>query len=122
MPIMLPHELSLAKAGRTTWPNAAAVEAGCRPTKSQGGTFTITNMGVFGSYGGLPILNQPQSGILGLGAIQKRPAVVDDEIAIRQMVLMSLGIDHRLVDGALGGQFLERVRHYLENFETWVLA
>ena len=92
------------------------------PDEPQGGTFTVTNMGVFGSYGGLPILNQPQSAILGLGAIQKRPAVVDDEIVIRQMVLMSVGIDHRLVDGALGGQFLERIRHYLENFETWILA
>jgi len=93
-----------------------------RPDEPQGGTFTVTNMGVFGSYGGLPIINQPQVGILGLGAIQKRPAVVDDEIVIRNMVMMSVGIDHRLVDGALGGQFLERVREYLENFETWILA
>ncbi len=116
---MLPlHELArqvndLAARGRT---------GDLAPDEPQGGTFTVTNMGVFGSYGGLPILNQPQSAILGLGAIQKRPAVVDDEIVIRQMVLMSVGIDHRLVDGALGGQFLERIRHYLENFETWILA
>ena len=116
---MLPlHELArqvndLAARGRT---------GDLTPDEPQGGTFTVTNMGVFGSYGGLPILNQPQSAILGLGAIQKRPAVVDDEIVIRQMVLMSVGIDHRLVDGALGGQFLERIRHYLENFETWILA
>jgi len=79
-------------------------------------------MGVFGSYGGLPIINQPQVGILGLGAIGKRPVVRDDQIVIRQMVFLSVGIDHRLVDGALGGQFLERIRHYLENFETWILA
>ena len=93
-----------------------------RPDEPQGGTFTVTNMGVFGSLGGLPIINQPQVGIVGLGAIQKKPVVVDDEIVIRSMVLMSIGIDHRLVDGALGGQFLERIRWYLENFETWVLA
>jgi 2-oxoglutarate dehydrogenase E2 component (dihydrolipoamide succinyltransferase) len=78
-------------------------------------------MGVFGSYGGLPIINQPQVAILGIGAIEKRPAVVDDEIVIRHKVFLSVGIDHRLVDGALGGQFLERIRHYLEKFETWIL-
>ncbi|MHC4973903.1 MAG: dihydrolipoamide acetyltransferase family protein [Planctomycetota bacterium] len=92
------------------------------PEEPQGGTFTITNMGVFGSYGGLPIIAQPQVAILGLGAIEKRPAVVDDEICIRHKMFMSVGIDHRLVDGALGGQFLERIRHYLENFEAWILA
>jgi len=92
------------------------------PEEPQGGTFTITNMGVFGSYGGLPIIAQPQVAILGLGAIEKRPAVVDDQICIRHKVFMSVGIDHRLVDGALGGQFLERIRHYLENFEAWILA
>jgi pyruvate dehydrogenase complex dihydrolipoamide acetyltransferase long form len=93
-----------------------------QPEEPQGGTFTVTNMGVFGSYGGLPIINQPQVAILGLGAIEKRPAVVDDEIRIRHKMFMSVGIDHRLVDGALGGQFLERIRHYLENFEAWILA
>jgi 2-oxoglutarate dehydrogenase E2 component (dihydrolipoamide succinyltransferase) len=98
-----------------------AREGKLKPEEPQGGTFTVTNMGVFGSYGGLPIINQPQVAILGLGAIEKRPAVVDDEIVIRHKVFMSVGIDHRLVDGALGGQFLERIRHYLENFETWVL-
>jgi len=88
----------------------------------QGGTFTVTNMGVFGSYGGLPIINQPQVAILGLGAIQKRPAVVDGELAVRDQVFLSVGIDHRLVDGALGGQFLERIRYYLENVDSWLLA
>ena len=92
------------------------------PEEPQGGTFTVTNMGVFGSYGGLPIINQPQVGILGLGAIQRKPAVVDDEIVIRNQVFLSIGIDHRLVDGALGGQFLERIRHYLENLPAWLLA
>jgi 2-oxoglutarate dehydrogenase E2 component (dihydrolipoamide succinyltransferase) len=93
-----------------------------RPDEPQGGTFTVTNMGVFGSYGGLPIINQPQVGILGLGAIQKKPAVVNDEICIRSQVMISIGIDHRLVDGALGGQFLERIRWYLENVDSWLLA
>jgi pyruvate/2-oxoglutarate dehydrogenase complex dihydrolipoamide acyltransferase (E2) component len=96
-------------------------EGKLRPEEPQGGTFTVTNMGVFGSYGGLPIINQPQVAILGVGAIEKRPAVVNDEIVIRQKVFLSIGIDHRLVDGALGGQFLERIRHYLENFETWIM-
>ncbi|HEX5135839.1 MAG TPA: dihydrolipoamide acetyltransferase family protein [Planctomycetota bacterium] len=98
-----------------------AREGKLRPDEPQGGTFTVTNMGVFGSYGGLPIINQPQVAILGVGAIEKRPAVVDDEIVIRHKVFLSVGVDHRLVDGALGGQFLERIRHYLENFETWIL-
>jgi len=92
-----------------------------KPDEPQGGTFTVTNMGVFGSLGGLPIINQPQVGILGLGAIAKKPVVRDGEIVARDMVMLSVGIDHRLVDGALGGQFLERIRHYLENFEEWVL-
>jgi 2-oxoglutarate dehydrogenase E2 component (dihydrolipoamide succinyltransferase) len=92
------------------------------PEEPMGGTFTVTNMGVFGSLGGLPIINQPQVGILGLGAIQKKPVVHNDEVVARHTVLMSVGIDHRLVDGALGGQFLERIRYYLENFETWVIA
>jgi len=98
-----------------------AREGKLKPDEPQGGTFTVTNMGVFGSYGGLPIIAQPQVAILGVGAIEKRPAVVDDEIVIRHKVFLSVGVDHRLVDGALGGQFLERIRHYLENFETWIL-
>jgi 2-oxoglutarate dehydrogenase E2 component (dihydrolipoamide succinyltransferase) len=92
------------------------------PEEPQGGTFTVTNMGVFGSYGGLPIIHQPQVAILGVGAIAKRPAVVDDAIAIRHTVFLSVGIDHRLVDGALGGQFLERIRWYLENLDAWLLS
>lgn len=101
---------------------AARARAGqLRPDEPQGGTFTVTNMGVFGSYGGFPIINQPQVAILGVGAIEKRPAVVDDEIVIRHKVFLSIGIDHRLVDGALGGQFLERIRHYLENVDSWLL-
>jgi len=92
-----------------------------KPDEPMGGTFTITNMGVFGSLGGLPVINQPQVGILGLGAIQQKAVVRDGEIVARDMVMISVGIDHRLVDGALGGQFLERIRYYLENFEEWDL-
>jgi 2-oxoglutarate dehydrogenase E2 component (dihydrolipoamide succinyltransferase) len=115
--------LPLREIARQVNDLAARGRAGqLQPEEPQGGTFTITNMGVFGSYGGLPIIAQPQVAILGLGAIEKRPAVVNDEICIRHKVFMSVGIDHRLVDGALGGQFLERIRHYLENFEAWILA
>jgi len=107
------HQVNdLARRGR---------EGALRPDEPQGGTFTITNMGVFGSLGGLPILNQPQVGILGVGAIRKAPAVVDGQLAVRDLVFLSLGFDHRLVDGALGGRFLERVREHLENFEAWLL-
>ena len=84
-----------------------------------GSTFTITNFGVFGVTVGTPIINQPNVGILGVGAIKKQPVVVEspqgDAIAIRSMMMLSLGFDHRLIDGASGAKFLERVRHYLEN-------
>jgi len=115
--------LPLREIARQVNDLAARARAGqLKPDEPQGGTFTVTNMGVFGSYGGLPIINQPQVGILGVGAIQKRPVVRGDEIVAREMVFLSVGIDHRLVDGALGGQFLERIRWYLENFESWILA
>jgi len=116
-------QLPLREIARQVNDLAARGRAGqLAPDEPQGGTFTVTNMGVFGSYGGLPIINQPQVAILGLGAIAKQPAVVDDEIVIRQKVMLSVGIDHRLVDGALGGQFLERIRWYLENVDAWQLA
>ncbi len=84
----------------------------------QDGTFSITNMGSFGSLMGLPIINQPQVAILGVGTIQKRPVVINDAIAIRSMMYISLSFDHRIVDGALAGQFLEKVAANLTNFET----
>jgi len=71
------------------------------PDDVQGGTFTITNPGVFGSLFGTPIINQPQVAILGVGAIEKRPVVIDDAIAIRPMCYLSLSFDHRLIDGAV---------------------
>ncbi|MBD3274090.1 MAG: 2-oxo acid dehydrogenase subunit E2 [Candidatus Marinimicrobia bacterium] len=86
------------------------------PDEVQNGTFTITNPGIFGNLYGLPIINQPQVAILGVGAIKKRPVVINDAIAIRHMMYLSLSYDHRIVDGAMGGQFLERIVQYLEEF------
>lgn len=88
-----------------------------RPDEVAGGTFTVTNMGSFGNLFGIPIINQPQSGILGVGAIVKRPVVVGDAIAIRDIMYLSLSYDHRHIDGKLGGLFIQRVRYYLENFD-----
>jgi 2-oxoglutarate dehydrogenase E2 component (dihydrolipoamide succinyltransferase) len=89
-----------------------------KPDEVQGGTFTITNMGGFGTLYGIPIISQPQVAILGIGAIQKRPVVVGDSaIGIRDMVYLSLSFDHRLVDGAMAGQFLARLKWELENLE-----
>jgi 2-oxoglutarate dehydrogenase E2 component (dihydrolipoamide succinyltransferase) len=91
------------------------------PDDVQNGTFSITNPGIFGNLFGTPIINQPQVAILGIGAIKKRPVVIEndgvDSIAIRSMMFLSLSYDHRLVDGALGGMFLQRVVQYLENFD-----
>jgi 2-oxoglutarate dehydrogenase E2 component (dihydrolipoamide succinyltransferase) len=88
-----------------------------KPEDVQGGTFTITNPGVFGAQFGMPIINQPQMAILGVGAIEKRAVVVDDAIGIRPMGYLTLGYDHRLIDGATADQFLSRVKDLLENFD-----
>lgn len=92
-----------------------------KPAEIQDGTFTMTNVGTFGNVMGTPIINQPQVAILAVGAIRKKPAVVETEygdlIAVRQMMFMSLSYDHRVVDGALGGSFLRRVGDYLEAFD-----
>ncbi|MES2064967.1 MAG: dihydrolipoamide acetyltransferase family protein [Bacteroidota bacterium] len=93
-----------------------------QPDDVRDGTFTITNVGSFGNVMGTPIINQPQVAILAVGAIKKKPAVIEtpkgDAIAIRHMMFLSLSYDHRVVDGALGGQFVSRVAHYLENWDT----
>lgn len=92
-----------------------------RPDEIQGGTLTITNLGAFGNLSGTPIINQPEVAILALGAIKKRPAVIEtpegDYIGIRHIMIISLSYDHRVVDGALGGLFLKQVADYLENFD-----
>jgi 2-oxoglutarate dehydrogenase E2 component (dihydrolipoamide succinyltransferase)/2-oxoisovalerate dehydrogenase E2 component (dihydrolipoyl transacylase) len=84
------------------------------PEEVQGGTFTITNHGGFGSLFSTPIIHQPQIAILGIGAIQKRAVVVDDAIAIRTMGYLSLSFDHRVIDGATADRFMAKVKHYLE--------
>ena len=88
-----------------------------QPLDVQDGTFSITNIGTFGNLFGTPIINQPQVAILGAGAIKKRPVVVDDMIAIRSMMYISLTYDHRIIDGLYGGSFLQRIVQQLENFE-----
>jgi 2-oxoglutarate dehydrogenase E2 component (dihydrolipoamide succinyltransferase) len=89
-----------------------------KPDEVHGGTFTITNPGQFGSQFGMPIINQPQVAILGVGTIEKRPVVVDDAIAIRTMAYLTLGYDHRLVDGATGDHFMAEVKQQIENFDV----
>ena len=88
-----------------------------KPEEVQGGTFTITNPGVFGALFGMPIINQPQVAILGVGNVEKRPVVIDDAIAIRPMAYLSLGYDHRIIDGAVADQFMSRVKKTLENWD-----
>ena len=88
-----------------------------KPEEVHGGTFTITNPGQFGAQFGMPIINQPQVAILGVGTIEKRPVVVEDAIAIRTMAYLTLGYDHRLVDGAAADQFMSDVKKGIENFD-----
>ncbi len=92
------------------------------PEDISGSTFTITNLGAFGSTTGTPIINQPEVAILAIGAIKKKPAVIEtpqgDTIGIRQIMVLSLSYDHRVVDGGLGGMFLKRIAENLENFDT----
>ena len=87
-----------------------------QPDEVQGATFSITNPGPFGSILSVPIINTPNTAILAFDAIEKRPVVIDDAIAIRHMVYISMSWDHRVIDGALASQFLARVK---ENLETW---
>ena len=97
-----------------------------KPDEVQGGTFTITNPGVFGAKFGMPIINQPQVAILGVGGIVKKPVVVTDadgadSIAIRSMMHLSIGYDHRIIDGAVADQFMADVKKYLENWNEEIL-
>jgi 2-oxoglutarate dehydrogenase E2 component (dihydrolipoamide succinyltransferase) len=85
-----------------------------KPDEVTGGTFTITNPGVFGALLGTPIINQPQVAILGVGHIEKRPIVIDDAIAIRPMGYLTLGYDHRLIDGAVADEFMSHIKRELE--------
>jgi pyruvate dehydrogenase E2 component (dihydrolipoamide acetyltransferase) len=92
-----------------------------KPEEVQESTFTITNPGVFGGLFGLPVISQPNVGILGLGAIEKRPVVINDSIAIRSMCYVTLSYDHRVVDGAIAHQFLHKVKESLENWSEPLL-
>lgn len=88
-----------------------------KPEDVQGGTFTVTNPGIFGNIMGCPIINQPQVAILALGAIKKRPVVIDDAIAVRDMCTITMSYDHRVIDGALTGHFMNHITKYLEEWE-----
>jgi pyruvate dehydrogenase E2 component (dihydrolipoyllysine-residue acetyltransferase) len=88
-----------------------------KPDEVSGGTFTVTNPGVFGALFGMPIINQPQVAILGVGNVEKRPVVIDDAIAIRPMAYLTLGYDHRLIDGAVADQFMSHVKQTLQNWD-----
>ncbi|HET9588239.1 MAG TPA: dihydrolipoamide acetyltransferase family protein, partial [Anaerolineales bacterium] len=87
-----------------------------QPDEVKGGTFTLTNHGTSGSLFAFPVINQPQSGILGVGAMQKRVVVIDDAIAIRPMIYLSFVFDHRILDGASADAFLMKVKETLENW------
>jgi 2-oxoglutarate dehydrogenase E2 component (dihydrolipoamide succinyltransferase) len=92
------------------------------PDEISGGTISLTNLGSFGTMAGTPIINQPQTAIIAVGAIKKRPVVIEtpegDLIGIKPMMICSVTFDHRVIDGALGGQFLGRFAQYLEQFDT----
>jgi len=110
-------QLNLVGIARTV--NDLAVRARSKqlkPEEVQGGTFSITNIGTFGNLFGTPIINQPQVAILGAGAIKKRVVVINDAIAIRSMMYISLTYDHRIIDGLYGGSFLQKIVQLLENF------
>ena len=96
-----------------------------KPDEITGGTFTITNFGTFDNLAGTPIINQPQVAILGTGAIRKTPAVIEtpdgDVIGIRQIMILSLSYDHRVIDGALAGKFLKRIKSILENYSPDII-
>jgi pyruvate/2-oxoglutarate dehydrogenase complex dihydrolipoamide acyltransferase (E2) component len=89
-----------------------------RPDDLKDGTFTITNPGQYGALIGTPIINQPQVAIMGMGGIKKRAVVIDDAIAIRPIIMLSLSFDHRVIDGATADQFMADIQQQLENWPT----
>ncbi len=110
------EQMSFAKIESEIKRVATAVRDGkLRLPNSSGGTFTITNGGVFGSLLSTPILNPPQSGILGMHAINKRPVAINDKVEIRPMMYVALSYDHRIVDGRDSVSFLVRLKEYLED-------
>jgi pyruvate/2-oxoglutarate dehydrogenase complex dihydrolipoamide acyltransferase (E2) component len=110
-------EMNLVGLGRAINDVAARARAKkLKPDEVHGGTFTITNPGPYGSIMSVPIINQPQTGILALDTVEKRPVVIDDAIAIRHMVYLSMSWDHRMIDGATAAKFMARLK---QNLETW---
>jgi 2-oxoglutarate dehydrogenase E2 component (dihydrolipoamide succinyltransferase) len=116
--IMNADELSLVGIAKKVNDLSDRARAGdLKPDEVQNGTFTLTNHGIKGSLFATPVINQPQSGILGAGMIQKRPVVVNDAIAIKPMVYLSYTFDHRILDGASADTFLAHVVDTLENWQ-----
>jgi 2-oxoglutarate dehydrogenase E2 component (dihydrolipoamide succinyltransferase) len=112
------HEKSLLELSRSIADLANRARAKqLKNEEVHGGTFTITNPGTLGAQFGLPIINQPQLAILGIGTIEKRPVVIDDGIAIRLRSYLTLGFDHRLIDGIVADQFLAMVKERIERFD-----
>ena len=96
---------------------ARARDKKLKPDDVQGGTFTITNPGVFGALFGMPIISQPQVAIVGVGAVEKRPVVIDDAVAIRLRAYMTIGYDHRVIDGAIADEFMQVVKKTIESWD-----
>ncbi|KAK1548483.1 hypothetical protein Q3G72_001483 [Acer saccharum] len=92
-----------------------------KPDEVSGGTFTITNPGNFGAMFNIPVINQPQVGILGVGTVEKRPVVIDDMLGIRTRAYLSFSFDHRLIDGAVADQFMSKVKKGIEEFDEAAL-
>jgi len=109
------------KMGDPLWKTVGQKQIKLELADLEGGTFTVSNGGVYGSLLSTPILNIPQSGILGMHKIEKRPVVVDDQIVIRPMMYVALSYDHRIVDGQGAVTFLKRVKELVENPERMVL-
>jgi pyruvate dehydrogenase E2 component (dihydrolipoyllysine-residue acetyltransferase) len=97
---------------------ARAREKKLKPEDVQGGTFTITNPGVFGALFGMAIISQPQVAIVGVGAVEKRPVVIDDAVTIRLRAYMTIGYDHRVIDGAIADEFMQVVKKMIENWDA----
>jgi 2-oxoglutarate dehydrogenase E2 component (dihydrolipoamide succinyltransferase) len=96
---------------------ARARDKKLKPDDVQGGTFTITNPGVFGALFGMPIISQPQVAIVGVGAVEKRPVILADEVRIRLRAYLTIGYDHRVIDGAIADQFMQVVKKTIENWD-----
>jgi 2-oxoglutarate dehydrogenase E2 component (dihydrolipoamide succinyltransferase) len=111
--------MSLADISRAIADLAArARDKKLKPEEVQGGTFTITNPGVFGALFGMAIINQPQVAIVGVGAVEKRPVVLNDAVTIRLRAYMTIGYDHRIIDGAIADEFMQVVKKRIENWES----